>query len=56
METCTVSERHHLVKLVREGISVYEPSRTLGGIEVCRSRVGHPEGKTRHERMHRTPS
>ncbi len=24
------------------------------GIEVCRSRVGHPEDNPRHERMHRT--
>lgn len=29
-ETCAVSERHHLVKLVREGISVSEAARTLG--------------------------
>jgi transposase len=29
-ETCAVSERHHLVKLVRDGISVSEASRTLG--------------------------
>jgi len=27
-ETCAVSERHHLVRLVREGISVSEASRT----------------------------
>ncbi len=29
-ETCAVSERHQLVKMVREGISVSEASRTLG--------------------------
>lgn len=29
-ETCAVSERHHLVKLVREGIGVSEAARTLG--------------------------
>jgi len=29
-ETCTVSERHHLVKLVRSGISVSEATRILG--------------------------
>ena len=29
-ETCAVSERHYLVKLVREGISVSEASRALG--------------------------
>jgi len=26
------------------------------GIEVCRSRVGHPDGNPRHERMYRTPN
>jgi transposase InsO family protein len=29
-ETCAVSERHHLVELVREGIGVSEAARTLG--------------------------
>ena len=29
-ETCTLSERHHLVKLVRSGISVSEATRILG--------------------------
>jgi hypothetical protein len=29
-EACAVSERHHLIKLVREGIRVSEAARTLG--------------------------
>jgi hypothetical protein len=38
-ETCAVSERHQLVKLVREGISVSEASRTLG---ISRKTAGLP--------------
>jgi transposase len=65
-ETCAVSERHHRVKLVREGISVSEASRTLGisrktayewlgrhdrwGVEGLSDR-----SRARHRQEHETP-
>ena len=65
-ETCAVSERHHLVKLVREGISVSEASRALGisrktaykwlgrhdrwGVEGLSDR-----SRARHRQEHETP-
>jgi hypothetical protein len=65
-ETCAVSERHHLVKLVRDGISVAEASRTLGisrktaykwlwrhgrwGVEGLSDR-----SRARHRQEHETP-
>jgi transposase InsO family protein len=65
-ETCAVSERHHLVKLVRDGISVSEVSRTLGisrkaaykwlwrhgrrGVEGLSDR-----SRARHRQEHETP-
>jgi transposase len=65
-ETCAVSERHHLVKLVRDGISVAEASRALGisrktackwlwrhdrwGVEGLSDR-----SRARHRQEHETP-
>jgi hypothetical protein len=65
-ETRAVSERHHLIKLIREGISVSEASRTRGSREAafrwlwlhCRwGAEGYSDrSRGRHRQEHETPA